>query len=292
MSVVQRNQTTNAGTTDSKGREPNTVDVDLDKILAMTTLGPKRALDATEDAWERSAPIKPGRYSIKAYLSKDKPKMGFYDEAKKEPWFTLSLECKVKSTDPEINDTTVFGGVTTRINRGKKISTAGGLVVKYGYKLPAEASDVDMVKLVTLVLKKEKPIDVEIDWKAGYKEADGTWINLANSYDDFPDNPEGGKDYELKITKKDGSKEDVRARLHITHWYGKDEASIKPGAGTVGTTGARPNGSVPVLADDETVPMGLVANRDKEPPRPAANAPANKPPVSDEDALNALLTES
>jgi len=294
MSVVQRN----AGntTTDNTRKERNpTVEVDLDKILAMGSVGPKRELDATEDAWERSAPILPGRYTIKAYLSKDKPKMGFYDEAKKEPWFSLALECKVQSDDPEVKNTTVFGNVSTRINARKKISTAAGLIAKYGFKLPTEASDIDIVKLLKAALAKERPLDVEIDWKAGYGEADGNWINLANTYADFPDNPEGGKDFVIKAEKKDKSKEDVRAKLFIAHWYGKDEASIRKdgvgGGSGVGMGNSKVNGvAMPTLEDDGPMIPGLVANNQsdtiqvvKEVKQPA------KSQVSDDDALAALL---
>lgn len=284
MGVVQRNQTQTQGNADSKDKLP---EVDLEKILAMPSgTGLKRALDPTEDAWERSAPVEPGRYTIKAFLSKEKVKMGYYDEAKKEPWFTLNLECKIQSDDPDINNTTVFGGVSTRINARKKISTAAGLIAKYGFKLPAEASDIDIVKLLKAALAKEKTIDVEIDWKAGYKEADGSWINLANTYEDFPDNPEGGKDYVIKATKKDNSKEEVRARLNITHWYGKDEKEVKGG-----NTGAKVNGGVPVLAEDEpNNVVGLTPKPKEKEPTKASPAPRANP-VNDEDALAALLGE-
>lgn len=291
MAVVNRSEAGTAqGSTNKKGyAEP--IEVDLEKILAMgkAGLGTKRTLDATEDAWERSAPIPPGRYTVKAYLSKEKPKMGFYDApVNKEPWFTLGLECKVSSNDPDINNTTIFGGVSTRINQRKNISTAAGLIAKFGFNLPPEASDAMIVALLKVALLKERPIDVEVDWKAGFKEADGSWINCANTYDDFPPNPEGGRDFVIKVEKKDKSKEEVRARLHITHWYGKDEpVGTKISTLPVGKV----NGvAMPDLeeSDDSGIP-GLVSNNKSEIIQTVKESKPTKPPVSDEDALAALL---
>lgn len=289
MAVVSRDQTTNAPNTSGGRQKPDLIEVDLEKILAMGSVGPKRTLDATEDAWERSAPILPGRYTCKVFISKEKPKMGFYDEAKKEPWFTLSLECKIQSSDPEINNVTVFGGVSTRINQRKNISTAAGLIAKYGFKLPAEASDIEIVKLLRAALAKERPIDIEVDWKGGYKEADGSWVNSANTYSDFPLNPEGGRDFVIKAEKKDKSKEEVRARTYIVHWYGKDEATIvKKEDNPLGKVNGVGGLVMPSLEDDETPSIpGLVAN--PEPAKQTKATPAPKVEVSDDDALAALL---
>ena len=64
---------------------------------------------------------------------------------------------------------TVYATVSTRIGRGKTISTAAGLLVKLGYKLDPnkEYTDLQMAKNVVIALKKEPIIPNNwLDWKA------------------------------------------------------------------------------------------------------------------------------
>ncbi len=193
--------------------------------------GVKSKLDPTEDAWEFSAPPDMGRYRLKLFLGKEGFQQGLRDEEDSNSvYYQANLECKIVSDDSETNGYSVFATVTTKIGKRKNISTMAGLVGKCGYKVPTEATDLEIAKLFKAVLAKEPILGAELDWEAGYRDGKD-WVRVFSSQEDFPEADGGGYEHVCRVTRKDGGKEEVRAQLKIKEWYGKndkEESKAKP----------------------------------------------------------------
>jgi hypothetical protein len=198
------------------------VEVDLDQIKVT---GKVSELDPTEDAWEFAAPPPKGVYDIKLYPAKGGWKMANYDKNDPEAvYFQGALEGRIVSNDPDVNDTVVFIYVSTRIARGKKISTMAGMVAKAGFKCPPSATDVQIAKLFRQVLKKEPVLKGLIDWRGAYKDPEGNYVNACNTYADFPTTKDGkGREHIFSKQTKEHGVQEIRAQLTVTRWFGKDE---------------------------------------------------------------------
>lgn len=229
MAVIK---TMNTQTQKANDRDDKTKPVDLSDNSLKS--GVKSKLDPTEDAWSRTAPPPKGDYDIKLFAGgKDAWRQGLIDENDEDSiYYSCNLECKIVSENKEYDGASLFSTVTTRIGRGKHISTMAGLIKKCGYKVPEEATPLEIARLFKKVLAKEPILrGNECDWE-GYSKADSKTIFL--SMDDFPEDSEGNKRWRVTRTTKDGSREEIVASLRIKLW-GDSKATNKTqgeGAGT------------------------------------------------------------
>jgi hypothetical protein len=222
-----RNLTSDAADSSTTSSDDQGKVVDIFSQKGLPT-GKKVKLDATEDAWAYSAPPPAGPQDIKLFLAKEAVKLMPLDKEKEmdddNSYYSISIEAKIVSDDPSLKNITVFPRVNTIIGRGKNISTAAGLVVKLGYKLPAEASDFEIAKLLCLAIKKEPVTKVEFEWQ-GWSKTDKKVVypNMAS----FPVDELGNHMHIVEYKCKDKSVEEIRAQLKVDHWYGKGEQPSK-----------------------------------------------------------------
>ena len=187
-------------------------------------------LDLTEDAWEYGAPPPRGVYDIKLFPQKDGVKMGRTD--KNDPnttYYMINYEGRVVSENADYTDVPVFGNVSTRVFRGKNISTAAGLLVKVGVKnLPSPISDKKLAQFVEQILKKEVTVKAELDWRGQYKhtndKGEDEYIPVFNHYEEFPVDPDkGGKKHVVSVAKRGGGQAEVRAQLRVARFFAKGD---------------------------------------------------------------------
>lgn len=277
MAVIDKSKQTavhsDAAETKKEGeRNGRTVNLLEDKSLPS---GKKSKLDITEDAWEYSAPPKPGRFSLKLFLAKDGVTC-YDDDPNREPSYGIAMEAKiVNSANGEYDNVTVFPRVSTGIARGKNLSTAAGLLVKLGYKVPSEADDKTIAILVVQALKKEPVTDVELDWN-GYSKLEKREVYKGMLA--FPTD-EHGEHLHIVEYKTKGQIEEIRAQLKVVHWYGKGETGSVNKGTRASTSAASATGAAgPVLISPAT----------NEPDSTVSVQIASKPQTSDEDLVTLL----
>lgn len=241
------NRSASAATSERDGK---VVDLFADKNLPK---GEMSKLDKDEDAWSFAAPPPAGRYAIKIYPAKElcKLKPRNADDPSQGIYYSLAMECKVLDKDQSTQLATVFPYVNTLIGRGKSISTAAGLLVKLGFKIPDQADDYTIALLCGKAIRMEKIVDVECDWLGQYKDEKGDYKTAWKSMNDFPRDAEGVPMHAARYRDSKGNEYDVTARLEIRHWYSKGEASVKPRAAAVGQgsgQGGVFNGMTPIPA--------------------------------------------
>jgi hypothetical protein len=205
------------GAEESKGEV-----VDLDSFLKGgkdIPRGEKQKIDKDEDAWAQSAPAPKGRYLIKCFLAKDP--VTTYDKDEDKPvGYSIAMECKiVDSPGGEFDRITVFPKVTTFFGRGKQISTAAGLLIKFGFKVPDEADAYTIAAMLVQAIKREQR-------------------NIYSSMDSFPKDNTGAPKFLFTHKTSKGQVEEIKASLKVVHWYGKNEASKGESKGNTGGSGA------------------------------------------------------
>ena len=209
----------------AKGEE---VEVDFTKGLPWG--GEAHDLDPEQDAWEFTAPPPHAVYTVELGLFEAlliKP-----DKDDESGWYyRIAIEGRIRDSE-EYNNIPAYLRVTTRLGRGKNISTVEGALIKLGLKdklvgkkLTPKASAEALCKL----LQKGPTTKWEIDWRASYQYVDkrtgnNRYKNVYNTYEDFPDSPEGGKNHQPVCTNHiTGGREQLEAQLNVVHWYGKGE---------------------------------------------------------------------
>jgi hypothetical protein len=249
-----RNLTSDAAESSSSSDNEKGKVVDIFSEKGLPT-GKKVKLDATEDAWTYSAPPPAGPFDIKLFLAASPVTLKEREPGDSDTsYYSIALEGKIVSEDKSINNMTVFPYVNTIIGRGKNISTAAGLIVKLGYKLPGdgEADDYTIAKVLCMAIKKEPIVKVELEWQ-GYSKTDKKVVypNMAS----FPVDENGNHVHIVEYKCKDKSVEEIRAQLKVDHWYGKGEKpEEKPVKSSVGASGGTGKGSVtqmPLLMNDD-----------------------------------------
>lgn len=246
---------TQAGANGTDGKQEH-LTYTLAEILAKKSTIPVKVaeIDYTEDAWERSAPPPRDIYQLRLFPTKDGYEPRKYNE--KDPnspmFFQAALECRIVSDNPEYNNIPVFYYASTRLPRGKNISTVLGLMIKAGAKIKATSlTDIDQIKFFDQFLTKEPIISAELDWRGSYlsgqdpKTGKNQYANVFNHYEEFPENPDGAdavRQHEITISKKDGTPVEIKAQLYIGKWMNKEEAGeYKKGEdGKGGTRGGSP----------------------------------------------------
>jgi hypothetical protein len=207
-------------------------------IAQVKARGRKVTMDLTEDAWSFGAPPAKGHYKLKLFMAKDGTTQRRYDKNSEEVYYNFALECKVVSEDVDVDGYTIYVYASTRIPKRKNISTAAGMIVKMGYKLPTnELDDVQLAKLFSKAIKNEPVIGVDIDWRASYDTGKldkltgrKVYKNVCNHYEDFPETEDKtSRISEFTHTADDGGKYEIRAQLFVGKWYGKGETPTTVG---------------------------------------------------------------
>jgi hypothetical protein len=185
-----------------------------------TPEGTKRKINREEDAFKRVAPPEQGRYSLKLMPGIDTVTENVNKQGQFES-YTINIEGRVVNAG-ENDNAVVFARVSTRYARGKEISTAAALIGKLGYKVPDEASDKQIARMLVTALQKEPIIHNNLlDWKASYQTQSGKWVNQFNSMDDFPVDEDGNHQHIVTVTTRDGGREELVAQLYVKEWGGK-----------------------------------------------------------------------
>lgn len=221
------NETNNTQQTDPK--EKGLV-IDPAKLVSAPR-GIKNKLNADEDAWAVSSPPVHDIYCLKPVLAKNG--IRFFEAGAKDnygrilehPHYSVNIEMRIiAESDPEVHMFPVFQSMTTRLGRGKHISTAAGFIKKLGFKVPAEADDLEIVTLLVEVLRQEKVLFGEVDWRAAFKDYDGTWKNVCSTMSDFPKDPETKAFlHRLRVTNGKGTPEEIQAQLTVAKLYSRKE---------------------------------------------------------------------
>ena len=221
---------------DSKKKEPKVVDPQL--LLKGDSSLPKgesRKLDSTQanDAWSFGAPPDKGRYDLRPSLGKDGLSVDETDPT--EPHYLFSIESRIVSDDKDVDNIPVFSYLSTKIGRGKDISTAAAFLVKLGFKLPNEANDLTIAQMLLTALKKEKVLRSNlVDWKTGYRDPkNDRWVNVFSSQENFPKDGDGT--YKHKFTHTQSGNE-LTAQLYVAEWGDVKAENVKVDKSSNSTT--------------------------------------------------------
>ena len=257
----------------------------VDDLKALALDGEVVSLDLTEDAWEYGAPP-PGEqvYQVKLFLDKDGILQGYEDEKNpKTVYFQFNLICKI--VEGEFDGTPVYTRVTTRIWRGKNISTMAGLIVKLGFKIPDKLSPKQQALYMQAALKKEPLVKFEMDWRGAYvykdPKGEDAYENVFRHYRDFPEDKEnpGTRLHVVSVTNKhNGGMSEVRAQTQIGRFYGvKEEVKAAKAQTVVGVT------KIAEVPDLELVGGPTIAK--------VSSVVHTKPAATEEDDIQLMLAE-
>lgn len=246
----------------NRGRErkkPVTETVNLTEGLPWQ--GEAKECDPNEDAWQTSAPPPAGVYEVElAVFSSELVK---YDPEDEKTWsYVINIEGRVTNKHPEVEGANNFLRVSTYRKRGAKISTAEGALLKLGVakdKLAAQKLTPQQVAKSLGKLLANGPITLwETDWTAGYEDADGKWHTVCSTYDDFPNDPEGGKQHAFRVTVGKGQTEEISAKSRVIRWIGKGEDS-KPSRKSKEIANAAVASALDVDLGEDVKPNGKAA---------------------------------
>ncbi len=255
----------------------------VDPFDASLVRGTKSKLDPTEDAWEFSAPP-PGGMAYKVQLFPQKDKGFIQDQADPKDadsiFYAVNMECRV--TEPsEYAGIPVFSTVTTKIGRGKNISTMAGLISRLGYKLPDEAEPLQLFQMLAKILRKEPIGEVVLDWRGSYQDSKEKWHNVFNSMKDFPKNEDGEYEHVVMHRTVDGEKVQIRAQLNIKEWLKKGSIKVSGAEVAAAPKKAAVKESVEEVEEEEVKVLSAPIKKGKAAPVPAA--------VEEEDDLELVL---
>jgi len=209
--------------TQTKDAKDTGLVIDISK-LASAPRGIKNKLNPDDDAWAMSAPPAHDIYCLKPVLAKNGVK--FYKaDGNKPEYYSINIEHRIiAESDPDVHQYPVFQPLTTRLGRGKQISTAAGFIKKLGFKVPTEADDLEIVTMLVEVLRAEKVLFGEVDWRASFLDPDGQWKNVCSTAMDFPKDPETGERlHRMRMTNSKGTPVEVTAQLTIAKLYSRKE---------------------------------------------------------------------
>lgn len=273
-----------------------TTGLQLVKDLGQLPDGPSRTLDLNEDAWSFGAPPPRGIYDLKCLPAKENLKYGLEDAKNPQSiYYTIQMECKIVSDNQDYDGIPVFGGVSTRVYRGKENSTAAGLLTKMGYKVPNPITDKRLAMLVVEALKKERIVKSEIDWRGAYMYKDpktgaDTWENVFNHYEEFPLDPEkpGLRKHVVTVANKIGGVAEVRAQPRINRFFGKDDKLPTFADGNLLVSGPRSVLQPPTAAQPQPQLVQTTQPQFVPPPQQVNAAPS---PIAGGDELALLLQD-
>jgi hypothetical protein len=274
--------------------ESDFIEIDVEQILSNSAElpeGKKHKLDASaaDDAWDFGAPPPKGHYDLSIAFSK--PSKNTSNAGirynKEEDYYVIGFECRtVNHSNTDYNNIPVFAGVSTKIGRGKVISTAAALLVKMGVKIPDELTDKQVVQLWSQLMKRN-PICRQclLDWRGGYKDGKSQWQNVFQTMEDFPVDKtlEDGTivyNYLPMVTNNMGGQTEVRAQLYVSEWGASSVDKINHKKEVVSTKGKNvvsANGQVVMMPASNDAPTFLTG---------AVTQTVNTPNIKQEDPLD------
>jgi hypothetical protein len=242
------------------------------------------------DAWASVAPPKGGKpiYRVKLFVPQNTGyDMGYRDEDnQKEPYYNANLECKI--LDGEFKDYTIYADVSTRIGRGKEISTAMALMRLAGKDVPKKVTDSLQIKMFAEWIKSEPILWLRGDWAAWSKVARR---NIFTKMEDFPLAADGSTHEHIVNWKTDnGTTEEIIGRFKVKKWFSKQEA--KEEGWTV--DGMKDGGKATVVAkpatsdddDDEETPKPIKTGKAGKGEETASNVKTGKKPAPKNDVVD------
>lgn len=204
--------------------------------LGKLEAGEVRKLDVSnpDDAWTRSAPVPKGFYDLRiSPLGKDACKMVWEDPMDHSKGFSYSanVEFSVVSDDSELNGSLAYANFSTKIYRGKPLSTIAALIIKLGYSPFAknsqtqEVSDGELLKKLAKIAAQSPIIkNVFLNWRIQYSTESGKWVTPLKDMDDFPENADGGKSHEVQVVRSDTKTREAMYASTYIQWDVKPEA--------------------------------------------------------------------
>jgi hypothetical protein len=202
------------------------VTIDFNDKSTFVAKGKVSKLDPTADSFEQGKPAAMGTYNLKLTAGKDgiqadkiDPEKDFSDD---NVYYKANMECVIQDSKDGLYDgLRVFPTVTTRLGRGKMLSTMADMIVRCGFgkHLKEEMTDFDVAALFNKVLAKEPVLKgVECDWEGGYKASDGSWKNVFKTMTDFPVDPKGGHLAVVMVKDHNRQNQEVKAQLKVKKW--------------------------------------------------------------------------
>lgn len=260
------------------------VEVDINDVSLAD--GIETELDLKEDFQARACPPpgrsevnKPKLYKMKVFCEdtsfEQNTKFNFAANDPNGKYYTKQLICKLQDPTGTWQDSICYYKISTAVPKGKKISSAAGLLLLMGIKVPAKITDKALAQLVykgvTLLDSKDKNYVVgDCDWSAWDKTKTskraefGSQAILSNgkvatSMANFP-------------RKADGTFE------HIA--YTKDGLEVIAGLKVL---------KIHALAKPVATPAQEPAKAIVAQPKPQAKPPVKEEPVEDLDATSLVL---
>ncbi len=262
----------------------------ITSLSELTLDGDAVGLDYAEDPFSYAAPP-PGEqiYKFKLFPDKEVLKSGLEDPKNPKSIYIM-INMLAKIIEGEHEGAFVYHSVSTRVFRGRNISTMMGLLVrllKDPSKLPTNLTPKQQATYFMQLLGKEPVIRGELDWQGQYsyvdKSGETKYERVFKSYSAFPNDPEGGKKHEVDVANKyTGGTSTVIARTKITRFLGANEEA--PKKKTLGVPGgvSAPMGDTPLLLQDDA-PTLVSSPASASPTIVAASA------VPDDDSLALML---
>lgn len=224
--------------------DDNKKDKKFEQVLNLSDLakadlpkGEASKLDVDADAYDVPMPPMKGRYDLRVALSEKEPiKMKRIDD--KDPnttYYSVALECRIVSEDPEVANRAVYSYVSSRMARGQKISTLAYVLFKCGYpKEKLADKEVDQLTLVRGFVKfvgdGRTVKNCLLDWEGYSKEQSKT---IFRSMDHFPLGEDGKPEHIVMVSSPSGGKEEITARLVIKDWGEKKDGKEAPNKGPI-----------------------------------------------------------
>lgn len=269
--------------------------------LANAPSGVKVKLDLEEDAWAASVLPPHDRYNLRPTLAKNGLIWNPVSEKHAVAHYAVNLEMRIVSDDLDVHNYPVFMTVTTKLGRGRKISTCAGMIKKLGFKPPEEMDDKMQAMMLIDALKKEKMVVGEVDWRASYQEVDGKWKNVCSTMYDFPKEEDGTYRSQFRIHNSKGTPEEIKAQLQVKHVWSKkefkdaqDKGELKAIDGKVVGAGSKP-AVVQVVEEDEEPQVQAIKKPKEEPVKAETKKPKAKPEPEleevDDSAMALALVE-
>jgi hypothetical protein len=216
----------------SDGKKDKQEEVEVNLLEGLPWKGSAQELDSSEDAWAASE--RPPHNIYEVQLALQEAKLVKYDPKDESTWaYVVNIEGRIQGGD--YDNVPAFLRVSTRRNRGRKISTAEGALIKLGFKekLPASVTPGMIAQALVKALQKGPVTKWEIDWRGSYQDSKGKWKNVAKTMTDFPKNGDGYIP-EIRVTNDKGGTEVIDAQLNVVQWIGKgEEPKLKAGAKAV-----------------------------------------------------------
>ena len=197
-------------------------------------------LDPTKgDAFDATPPPNAGPYNARLVLGSRGVELGYREFEQGQTgdhgkagteFYRVNIECRIVAPGTDSDNFPFFQTATTRLGRGKGMSTAAQMLERLGQQIPNQATDRDIAVQLANVIKTEPILPVWCDWEAYSKTENRT---VYGTQVDFPLLANGQRDHEPWHRTRDQNREQLRAQLKPIRWFHMGETP-QPPAGFVG----------------------------------------------------------